>query len=145
VYKEFPQDVVGRGGDEFNGCLFDWVRKGEAAGVQADSGIGIGAWGAIFEVAFDGAANGRQLGANLVVPSRKKFDFNKVIPIAAASIAVLKQRFLGSGFGSEMGVRFILVVVTHKVVCKHSRQWLWFVHGDRPILFLHISGREHLV
>jgi len=45
--------------------------KGEAAGVQANSGIRIGAGGSVFEVAFYGAANGRQLGAYLVVSSGK--------------------------------------------------------------------------
>lgn len=46
--------------------------------MEADGGIGIAAWIAVFQVATDGTTDMRQLATYLVVTTCKQFDFKQI-------------------------------------------------------------------
>ena len=50
-----------------------------AARMQRDASVGVGALGAIFKVALDGAADGGELASYLVVSACEQLHLNKVI------------------------------------------------------------------
>ena len=68
----FRPDAFPRGGERSGDdkrLLSDGMDEGDLPSVQADAAVGIAAGCAVFEVAFDGAADMGELAANLVVPS----------------------------------------------------------------------------
>ena len=56
--EEVPEGVGGEGGGEDDGGSANWVGDFKAPGVEVDAAGGVGAPGAVFDVAFDGAADG---------------------------------------------------------------------------------------
>ena len=57
------------------------MEEGDAAGVEGDAAVGVGARSAIFEIAFDGTADGRELAADLVVTAGQQLDFDQMVTV----------------------------------------------------------------
>ena len=79
--KEFPQLVVRHGCGDVYLRLADWMHELYAAGVERETAVGIAARIAVFEVAFDGAADVGELAAYLMVATRQECNFPKVITV----------------------------------------------------------------
>jgi len=73
----FPQIVVGNGRSERQLLVADGMFELDATRVQRDAAVGIASGRAILEVAFDRTANGGQLAADLVMPTREQFYFEQ--------------------------------------------------------------------
>lgn len=94
------------GGFDGEGLLFHGVREGDAAGVEGDAAVGVGAWGAVFEVAFYRAAEVGELAADLVVAAGKEFDLDEPVAVGPADLPVIQLGEFGvlaegSGFADE--------------------------------------------
>ena len=57
------------------------MREGDAAGMQTDAAVRIGAFGTILQVAPDGAAHVCQLTTDLMVAPRAQVDLEQVIAV----------------------------------------------------------------
>lgn len=57
------------------------MREGDAAGMQTDAAVRIGAFGTILQVALDRATHVCQLAADLMVASRTEVDLQQVIAV----------------------------------------------------------------
>lgn len=57
------------------------MREGDAAGMQTDAAVRIGAFGAILQVALDRATHVRQLATYLMVATRAEVDLQQVIAV----------------------------------------------------------------
>ncbi len=77
IFYAFPSFGDGRGDDKR--LLADGMDEGNLPGVQADAAVGIAAGSAVFEVAFDGAADVGELAANLMVPAGQQFHLHQVV------------------------------------------------------------------
>ena len=66
-FKLFPQIVVWHRRHNFDKLFGDRVHKLYAPGVQADAAVAVGARKAVFEVAFDRAANFGKLAPYLMM------------------------------------------------------------------------------
>ena len=55
------------------------MNKFHVAGKQGDTAVGIAPWSAIFQISLDGTAHIGQLTAYLMVPTRQKMHFKKVV------------------------------------------------------------------
>ena len=87
--QRFPKRFVRYGRDDINRSFRYRMNKRYATGVQADSPVGIGATGAIFEVSPDGATDGRKLAADLMMQARLQVDFEEVIIFGLREEAVM--------------------------------------------------------
>ena len=82
------------GGGDVDGLFFDRMDKGDVAGVEADAAVGVGAGGAVLEIALDGAAEGGELAADLVVAAGEELDLKKVIPVSVGDVLIAEAGFL---------------------------------------------------
>lgn len=57
------------------------MREGDAARMQTDAAVRIGAFGPILQVALDGATHVRQLATYLMVAARAEVDLQQVIAV----------------------------------------------------------------
>ena len=79
--------------------------------MQADTAIGIGATGTVFQVALDGATDSCQLATYLVVTSGLEVDFQEAVVLATHEGAVGEDGLLGlfiAGLGDEGFVEFLV-------------------------------------
>ncbi len=82
------------------------MEEGDAAGVEGDSAVGVGAGGAVFEVTLDGAAEARELAADLVVTAGEEFDFDEPVAVCFSDLPIVQFGELGilsegAGFADE--------------------------------------------
>ena len=78
-----------------NGIVADWMRKLNALGAEVDSGVGIGPFGSVLKVAFDGVPDCLHLAANLVVPSGFEVYLESAVPVSRGDKAVVQYGRLG--------------------------------------------------
>ena len=57
------------------------MREGDAARMQTDAAVRIGSFGAILQVALDGAAHVCQLATDLMMAARTEVDLQQVIAV----------------------------------------------------------------
>ena len=74
------------------------MEKSYLTGMQADAAVRIGTSRTIFQVAFDGAADGCELAADLMVAAGEQFNFYKKIIFSRTQQAVPQQSFLCTCF-----------------------------------------------
>ena len=82
-----------RGGD-FQGFFLYRMEERDVAGVEADAAVGVGAGGAVLEVALDGAAEGGELAADLMMTAGEELDLQKVIPVSVGDVLIAEAGFL---------------------------------------------------
>ncbi len=66
------------------------MEEGDAAGVEGDAAVGVGAGGAILEVALDGAAEARELAADLVVAAGEQFYFEEPVAVGFPYLSIVE-------------------------------------------------------
>jgi hypothetical protein len=71
------------------------MKESDAVCLQADASVGVRARCAVFQVAFYGAADMRELAAYLVVPSREEFHFQEMVPFRVGDMAVTQSGQFG--------------------------------------------------
>ena len=100
--------------------MTDGVVEGDVAGVEADAAVGVRAGGAVFEVAFDGAADGGELAADLMMAAGEELDFDQMVTVGIAedAIAELCELRVGRMATAVIGEseRFVLLLVAGEPV-----------------------------
>ena len=75
LFETLPQGVLWNRGCDFDVLFRYGVDKFHASCVKRDASVGVGAFGTVFEVAFYGAAYGRQLAPYLVVATGDRWTY----------------------------------------------------------------------
>ena len=158
-----PQRVVGQGSIDNNLLVADGMFKLDMAGKQRDTAVWIAATGTVFKIAFDGASDGGELTANLMMTSRQKLHFQQVIAVGTAYLTIAQRGSLRLLHLMMMGIRLILLLVAGKPMLNLN-EWR-MNHGtgasllnsmnlrfpvslslhDGPIGFVDLSLGKHLV
>ena len=94
----------------------DRVLELDAAGMETDAPVGVGAWRAVFQVALDGAADGGQLTADLVVASRVEADGQQGVAVGTSDEAVVEHGLLAAAHLGGVGKRLVEPLVTREPV-----------------------------
>ena len=83
------------------------MHERDGAGMQTDAAIGIGTFGSIFQIAFDGATNFCQLATNLMMTAGLEINFKQKIFLRSCYQLVMKNRFFGIRLFRIIGCRFV--------------------------------------
>ena len=94
-----------------------------AAGMEADAAIGIAARCAVFQVAADGAADGGELAADLMMAPRVEMHLEEMVAVGVADDLVVEDGFLGSRTFVVVGVALVLLLVAHEIM-RQGGLWL---------------------
>ena len=122
-------------------CLLDGVDELYMPGQQAYAAVGVGAFGPVLEVPFDGAAHVGKLAADLVVPAGVQLHFQQEITVCGLDEGVFE-----AGFLSVLGhIGFVLGFVAHQVVRERVAVFGRAVGGKGPVCLVDFSFPEHLV
>jgi len=119
--------------------------EANAAGMQADASIGVATRCAVFQIATNWTAHGRQLAADLVVAPCVKMYLKKGETIRVTDDLVVEDGLLGIGTLVVVGVALVLLLVAQEPVCQRAFRLTRFVLHQRPVGLLHGSHTEHLV
>ncbi len=71
------------------------MEEGDAAGVEGNSSVRVGARGAVFEVALDGAAEACELAADLVVAAGEELHFDEPVAVGFSDLLIVQFGELG--------------------------------------------------
>ena len=80
--QRLPERIAGgHGRNDLHGLLGYRVYEGDAARMQTDSTVRVGAFSAVLQISFDGAAHVCQLATNLMVAPCAEVDFEQIVAI----------------------------------------------------------------
>ena len=115
------------------------------AGVEGDAAVGVGAWGAVFEVTFYYAPYCRELGPYLVVAAGEEFNFQEEVPFCGGEEFIAQAGLFCPLFWGEAGVGLVLLFVSGKIVCEEFFILFGAVAYNCPICLVHLSCAECLI
>ena len=119
--------------------------EADGAGVEGDAAVGIGAGGAILEVALDGTADVGELAADLVVTTGEEFHFHQVVPIGALQECIFELRFLRLSPGTLGDEGLVESLVAGHPVGQHSRFRRRLAATKGPVGLVDLPAAEHRV
>lgn len=155
-----PEVVVGHGGSDGDVDVADRMNELDAAGMKADTTVRVAALGTVFQVALDGATDGRQLAAYLVVTTRLEVNLKQRITVATgyrpirkdSALCLTVDGFAVAGEGIALAVearddvRLVLLLVAGEEMLEASLRFGGRIGNDCPVGLLDFVVRlEHVV
>ena len=113
--------------------------------VEADAAVGVGAWRAVLQVAFDGAPHRGQLATYLVVTSRVELHLKQPVAVAAGYEAVAEVGAFRARAFRGVGVAFVLAFVPTEVVDEFPLLRRRFGADNGVVGLLHVARAEEVV
>ncbi|OPZ11050.1 MAG: hypothetical protein BWZ06_01789 [Bacteroidetes bacterium ADurb.BinA261] len=121
------------------------MHERDGAGMQTDAAIGIGTFGSIFQIAFDGATNFCQLATNLMMTAGLEINFKQKIFLRSCYQLVMKNRFFGIRLFRIVGCRFVGFFVFYQVMNQCVFILGRPIFDNSPIGFIHFAVAKHLI
>lgn len=159
-FEGVPEIVVGNRCRDDDVLVTDRVHELDTASMQRYASIGIAALGTVFQVALDGATDGRQLAAYLVVTTRLEVNLKQRIAVATGNGTIRKDSalcltvdgFAVAGEGMPLAVEacddvgLVLLLVAGEEMLKASLRLGRRIGNDCPVGLLDFVVRlEHVV
>ena len=119
--------------------------KANTTGVETDATVGVATRSAVLQIATDGAADGCQLTANLMMSACMEMNLEEMEAVRVPDNLVVEDGLLGIGTLAVIGVALVLLLVANKVMCQRCLQFFRFVLHQRPVGFLHALCAEQLI
>lgn len=113
------------------------------AAQQGDAPVGVGALGAILEVALDRAAYFGELAAYLVMAARLEVHLDEGVVVGMPDNTVVELGPFAARHLVVVGIGLVLLLVSHKPVDQRAFGLLGRVLHDGPVALLYLSAREH--
>ena len=112
------------GGSDSDGFMPHRMVKHNLISMERDAAIGVGAWGSILEISFDGAAHVGKLAPDLVMTTRVELNFEQMIAALGGGKKCIIQRgklCLGvRGVGSDEA--FVKLGIAEKIILQMARR-----------------------
>ena len=119
------------------------MEEGDAAGVEGDAAVGVGARGAVFEVALDGAADRGKLTADLMMTAGQQLDFDQVVTVRVTQHLVAQDSMLAAVSLVVVRVAFVLFFIAIEPVLQLALRRLGPRAGKRPVELVDLAVAEH--
>ena len=115
------------------------------AAQQGDAPVGIGALGAILEVALDGAAYFGKLAAYLVMAARLEVHLDEGVVVGMPDNTVVEFGPFAARHLVVIGIGLVLLLIAHQPMDESSLRLLGRVLHDGPVALLHLSVGKHRI
>ena len=134
-----------QGGGDIDDFSAHGVGEGDAVALQADATVGVAALGSVLEVALDGAANGGELAADLMLAAGDEVHFEQMVAVGAGQQSVVEHSFHRSLARMQAGVGFVVLFHAGEPVGECGAVVRRPVLDDGPVGFVDLTAAEELV
>jgi len=115
------------------------------AAQQGDAPVGIGALGAILEVALDGAAYLGKLATYLMMTARLEVHFDKGVVVGTPDDAIVELGTFAARHFVVVGVGLVLLLIAHQPMDESSLRLFGRVLHNGPVALEHLSASKHRI